>query len=636
MNRPAVAIWTLAVISAIVVGCGGGGGSGSGSTAPASCSGPCPPKSASLTVADVQKVVAQAAYEGAARGAPATIAVVDRVGNVLAVFAMNGASPSITINGATGSTGGGLERVQLGGPGGVAVPGPAYAAISMAITAAYFSSEGNAFSTRTAGQIIQEHFNPDERNTPAGPLFGVQFSQITCSDVSRKATDGSVGPKRAPLGFAANPGGLPLYKNGTVVGAIGVMAGTNYTIDRDVLDSSPTNGELIAVAGTYGYAAPTDIRADRITADEHFLRFTDSDQTTSNPASAPSFADIGAYGALVDVPGYGGAAVVAGTAYGSAASGIRPDNSSAFGGTGAYVLVDAAGAVRFPPRGSTDGGMTQAEVTQILKSALEVANRARSQIRRPLGLSAQVSAVVVDTNGEILGHVRSPDALVDSADVVVQKARTAAFFSNPVAAGELRALPAAHYVSPAVASPIAPYVDAAQTLIPSAFRNGVAYSSRSVGNISTPYFPDGIESRPAGPLSKALPPWSIFNNGLALDLVYNKLVAALAGDTSTNCTGNARIRNGITLFGGGFPIYRGNQLVGGIGVSGDGTLQSDLIGFLGIANAGNVLKSGIGNAPKAIRADSIEPAGIGSRLQYVKCPVAPFLDTTASDVCNGL
>lgn len=642
MNRPAVALWSLAVMSAIVVGCGGGGDGGS--TAPASCSGPCPPKSASLTVADVQKVVAQAAYEGAARGAPATIAVVDRVGNVLAVFEMNGAADSITINGATGLNGssaasGGLDGVTLGGEDGVDVPGPAFAAISMAITAAYFSSEGNAFSTRTAGQIIQEHFNPNERNTPAGPLFGVQFSQITCSDVSRKASDGSVGPKRAPLGFAANPGGLPLYKNGTVVGAIGVMAGTNYTIDRDVLDSSPTNGELIAVAGTYGYAAPEDIRANRITADERFLRFTDSDQTTSNPASAPSFADIGAYGALVDVPGYGGAVVVAGTAYGSAASGIRADTTSAFGGTGAYVLVDAAGAVRFPPRDSTDGGMTQAEVTQILKSALEVANRARSQIRRPLGLSAQVSAVVVDTNGEILGHVRSPDALVDSADVVVQKARTAAFFSNPVAAGELSELPDAAYVStgaPIAPSSIGDYVDAAQTLIPSAFRNGIAYSSRSIGNISTPYFPDGIENKPPGPLSKTLPPWSIFNNGLALDLVYNQLVGALLGDTSANCTGNERIRNGITLFGGGFPIYRGNQLVGGIGVSGDGTLQSDLIGFLGIANAGNVLKSGIGNAPKAIRADSIEPAGIGSRLQYVKCPVAPFLDTTASDVCNGL
>ena len=646
MNRPAAAVWSLALMSAIVVGCGGGGGGGSSSTAPAGCSGPCPPKSASLTVADVQTVLAQAVQEGNARSAPATIAVVDRVGNVLAVFEMNGADDSITINGATGPNGssaasGGLDGVTLGGSG-VNVPGPAFAAISMAITAAYFSSEGNAFSTRTAGQIIQEHFNPGEKNTPAGPLFGVQFSQITCSDVSRKASDGSVGPKRAPLGFAANPGGLPLYKNGTVVGAIGVMAGTDYTIDRDVLDSSPTDGELIAVAGTYGYAAPTDIRANRITADERFLRFTDSDQTASNPAAAPAFAGIGAFGALVEVPGYGGAVVVAGTTYGSAASGIRADTTSAFAGTGAYVLVDAAGAVRFPPINSTDGGMTKAEVTQILKSALEVANRARSQIRRPLGLSAQVSAVVVDTNGEILGHVRSPDALVDSADVVVQKARTAAFFSNPVAADELRTLPNANYVStgaPIAASPIAPYVDAAQTLLGSgAFTdaNRIAYSSRSVGNISTPYFPDGIEDKPPGPFSKPLPPWSIFNNGLALDLVYNQLVAALGGDTTPNCTGNQRIRNGITLFGGGFPIYRGNQLVGAIGVSGDGTLQSDLIGFLGIANAGNVLKSGIGNAPKAIRADTLEPAGIGSRLQYVKCPVAPFLDTTASDVCNGL
>jgi uncharacterized protein GlcG (DUF336 family) len=644
MNRPAVALWSLALMSAIVVGCGGGGGGGgssSSSTAPATCSGPCPPKSAALTVSDVQTVLAQAVQEGTARGAPATIAVVDRVGNVLAVFEMNGAADSITINGATGPNGssaasGGLDGVTLGGSG-VAVPGPAFAAISMAITAAYFSSEGNAFSTRTAGQIIQEHFNPQVNNTPAGPLFGVQFSQITCSDVSRKATDGSVGPKRAPLGFAANPGGLPLYKNGTVVGAIGVMAGTDYTVDRDVSDSIPTDGELIAVAGTYGYAAPEDIRANRITADENFLRFTNSDQTMSNPASAPPFAEIGDDGALVAVNGYASAAVVAGTTYGSAASGIRADTTAAFAGTGAYVLVDAAGTPRFPPIDSTDGGMTQAEVTQILKSALEVANRARSQIRRPLGLSAQVSAVVVDTNGEILGHVRSPDALVDSADVVVQKARTAAFFSNPAAASDLLALPAAQYVSPAVASPIAPYVSAAQTLLGSgAFSNGIAYSSRSVGNISAPYFPDGIENKPPGPFSKTLPPWSIFNNGLALDLVYNQLVAALGVVTTPNCTGNDRIRNGITLFGGGFPIYRGDQLVGGIGVSGDGTLQSDLIGFVGIANAGNVLKTGIGNAPKNIRANTVDLIGTDLKLIYAKCPVAPYLDSTASNVCDDL
>ena len=123
---------------------------------------------------------------------------------------------------------------------------------------------------------------------------------------------------------------------------------------------------------------------------------------------------------------------------------------------------------------------------------------------------------------------------------------------------------------------------------------------------------------------------------MALDLVYNQLVAALGGDRTPGCTGNPKIRNGITLFGGGFPIYRGDQLVGGIGVSGDGTEQSDLIGFLSLDKAGKALGTGIGNAPKDLRADTLEPQGTGSRLRYVNCPVAPFLDSTTSDVCGGL
>ena len=615
---------------AVVAGCGGGGG-GNGSLQL--------PSPNALSVTDVQQVIAQAVFEAQAQGAPATIAVVDRVGNVLGIFAMNAAATSITINGGHGATGG-LDGVTLGPPSLPGVPGPAFAAISMALTAAYFSSAGNAFTTRTAGQIIQEHFNPGEANTPAGPLFGVQFSQITCSDVSRRASDGTIGPKRAPLGFAANPGGVPLYKNGNVVGAIGVMAGTSYTVDLSVVDTNATPGELIAVAGTSGFAAPTDIRADRITADGRSLRFTNSDQTLSNPANAPSFATInGAQGVLVNVSGYGGSPVAAGTAYGTSASGIRPDASGVFAGLTPvpYVLVDAADVNRFPPRAGTDGGMTAAEVTQILKSSLAVANRARAQVRRPVGSAAQVSAVIVDTNGEILGYVRSPDALVDSVDVVVQKARTAAFFSNPLAAAELSALPPANYVGQPP-SPIPPYVASAKSLFadPNAFGNGIAFSTRSIGNIAAPFFPDGIENRPQGPFSKPYANWSIFTNGLGLDLVYNKLVAALSGDLTFNCTGNARIRNGITLFGGGFPIYRGNRLVGGIGVSGDGTDQSDLIAFLGVADAGTALGTGIGHAPPAIRADTLVPQGTGTRLRYVNCPQAPFNGSTEQNVCAGL
>ena len=620
----------VAAFAAFTAGCGGSD-AGNGSLQI--------PNPNALTAADVQQVIAQAVFEAQVQGAPATIAVIDRVGNVLGVFQMNGAPASITINGGRGATGG-LDGVTLGPPSLAAVPGPAFAAISMALTAAYFSSAGNAFSTRTAGQIIQEHFNPQEANQPAGPLFGVQFSQITCSDVSRRASDGTIGPKRAPLGFAANPGGLPLYKNGNVVGAIGAMAGTNYTIDLSVVDTSTTPGELIAVAGTQGFAAPVDIRADRITADGRSLLFTNSNETKSNPANAPPFAAInGTQGVLVNVPGYGGSPIAAGTAYGTAPSGIRPDTSAAFSGLTPtpYVLVDAADVNRFPPRAGTDGGMTAAEVTQILRSSLEVANRARAQVRRPVGSTAQVSAVVVDTNGEILGYVRSPDALVDSVDVVVQKARTAAFFSNTVAASALLALPPANYIGQP-ASPIPPYVAAAKSLFadPNAFGNGLAFSTRSIGNIAAPFFPDGIENRPQGPFSKPYANWSIFTNGLALDLVYNKLVAALLGDVTPNCTGDARIRNGITLFGGGFPIYRGSQLVGGIGVSGDGTDQSDLIAFLGVANAGKALGTGIGHAPPAIRADTLEPQGTGTRLRYVNCPQAPYNDSTEQNVCAGL
>jgi hypothetical protein len=98
---------------------------------------------------------------------------------------MPGAPENVTVS--SGTPGVGLEtRTPI-------VPAT-LAAISKAITGAYLSSHGNAFSTRTAGQIVQEHFNPNESRQPSGPLFGVQFSQLTCSDVTRKLIHGSVGP----------------------------------------------------------------------------------------------------------------------------------------------------------------------------------------------------------------------------------------------------------------------------------------------------------------------------------------------------------------------------------------------------------------------------------------------------------
>jgi len=616
----------IAVFAAVLAGCGGGAGGGGG------CSGGCEAASPNaLTVPDVQQIIAQAVGEAQAQNKKATIAIVDRVGNVLGVFKMTGAAAMFTITGGRGAVGG-LEGVSI-------LPSE-LAAIAKAITGAYLSSEGNAFSTRTASQIVQEHFNPRENQQPGGPLFGVQFSSLSCSDLNQQAAAGTVGPKRSPLGLSADPGGLPLYKNGTVVGGIGVIADGIYSADLNIIDVDVDVDELIALAGGSGFAAPVDRRADHITVDGRTLRYVDSETLASNPAAAPAFAVInGAAGALVNVEFYGGNPIVAGVAFGTPASGYRPSTDPAFVPLGAFVLVDAANVPRFSPRAGTDVLLTQAEVTQILQSGLAVGNRARAQIRVPLGSAAQVSVTVVDTAGEILGLIRSPDAPIFGTDVAVQKARTAAFFSNVNAATELSALPPANYLVPPATSSIAAYAAAMKSFMndPMTLANGIAYSNRAIGNLARPFFPDCIEGTANGPLSKPYANWSPFTDGLQLDLVYNKLVASLAaGDNGTGCTGNTRLKNGIQIFPGSMPIYRGSQLVGAIGVSGDGIDQDDMVSFLGLANAGKALGTGIGNAAPAIRADTLVPQGEGTRLRYVNCPQAPFNDSTDQNVCAGL
>lgn len=176
----------------------------------------------------------------------------------------------------------------------------------------------------------------------------------------------------------------------------------------------------------------------------------------------------------------------------------------------------------------------------MLDQALLIANRARAQIRRPLGSQARVSISVVDRNGVVLGLVRTRDAPLFGIDVSLQKARTAAFYSGTQAAAELQALPTADYLGPVlvggvptVASSvdIGDYVDALRTFLdlPSALADGAyAFSDRAGGNLSRPYFPDGLRSAPPGPLSKPAGQWSPFSTGLQLDLVYNQIIGHVA------------------------------------------------------------------------------------------------------------
>jgi uncharacterized protein GlcG (DUF336 family) len=670
-----------AVVVSIAAGCSGGGPAVSSvgtSPAPAGveCTGNCANASTFLTAGDVDQIIAQGVAEASARQVNATLAVVDRVGNVLAVYRMGPASAHTVIIGSAFTASGeatlhsGLEGIRLPVPPALANFNlDQAAAIAKAITGAYLSSEGNAFSTRTASQIIQEHFNPGVADQSSGPLFGVQFSQLACSDfvLRRSGVGATAGPQPSPLGLSADPGGFPLYKGGTVVGGVGVLADGVYSLDKNITDIVVGADEAIAYAATYNFAAPTDRRADQITVNGVTLRFSDVQESDllTNPASASPASLSSA--SFVLVPGYVDGNVHAGVAFGQPDSGIRPDNGQYYPASpGAYVFVNNSDAPRFPPIAGTDGLLTQAEVQQVLASALDVVSETRAQIRVPAGLTASVTIAVVDTQGAVLGMVRTRDAPVFGADVSLQKARSAVLLSSSSAGAFLSGLPDADYIATlgtgltvTAKVPLASYVSSAQSFLgdSSALDDGViAWSDRAIGNLSRPFFPDGIDGAPPGPFSKPPGQWSVFSTGLQLDLALNALVyhvlyvaGAVPSDLmpAEGCAGvepltgaqtlpNSqvhRLGNGLQIFPGSVPIYRGSTLIGAIGVSGDGVDQDDMIAFLGLQRASVALNGAVQEAPQNRRADTLTPQG--TRLLYVQCPQSPFINSDQENVCAG-
>jgi uncharacterized protein GlcG (DUF336 family) len=666
-------------------GCGGGSSSSPSGVSASPSPTPAVTTGTFLSESDVNTIMLQAVNEATARGKPATIVVVDRVGNILAATQMAGAPPVGTVTTFRGiPTGSGLE--------GAPVP-TQYEAIAKALTAAYFSSNQNAFSSRTGGQIVQEHFEPGVAGNPSGPLFGVQFSQLECSDVARIASavpgTTNAGSHRSPLGFGADSGGLPLYKNGLEVGAIGVMSRNTYSVD-----SSPPNAplvieddEVIALAGTQGYTAPPTITADNIAIGGLSLRFTFAN--TSDFAAPISSA--GTFTPLV-IPGYyagpaAGHTAVAGTTFGAldGSSGFVPDGTFGpvlYPGTVApiYVYTDGLGNVRFPPTAGLSGGsgqpITAAEATGLVVTALNLAASTRSAIRVPTNTPAQFTVTVVDYDGNILASARQGDTLVDSADVTPQKARSAIFLSRPDTAATISALTGAPSGLPGFKSPNSPdgtfayYIKQAQQnqfLGPAAFANGTAFSTTGAGDIARPFYPDGIDGSPAGTTSPSSfsPPgplslpyrnpltnagtadWSIFNTGLQLDLVINDIIAGISTDASFAATppaagcgtrngptsltaasgGKTRLPNGLETFFGAFPIYRGSTLVGAISGSGDGGQQDDLIPFLALQNG----PATVNQAPQGIRDDQLNIQGV--RLRYSSCPTTPFLNSSVQNPC---
>ena len=123
-----------------------------------------------------------------------------------------------------------------------------------------------------------------------------------------------IGPKRSPLGLAADFGGFPLYKNSVLVGGVGVIADGVYGFDANFSDTTYDIDENIAWAATNGYAAPSSITADKIEVAGTQFAYSNATNATikSNPAAAPAFSTAANVGSLTPVTGYFAGTIIAG------------------------------------------------------------------------------------------------------------------------------------------------------------------------------------------------------------------------------------------------------------------------------------------------------------------------------------
>ena len=536
-----------------------------------------------LTKEDVETIIANAATEAARIDPRAIIAVTDRDGFVLAVWDMGGRIPTP------------IPPFSLSDRSKIGIYGKLAAAITRAGSAAFLSSDQQAFTSRTAGFIIQQHFPPGVRNTGTGPLVGVGLSSLFFSDVNfmkyipngfdpTALVDPTTSPGvRAPsvlLGsLNDSPGGVPLYKLGHLVGGIGVTgdgsptnlcpAAAIFLKDTQTdattgFKEGPDTDELVALAGQTGFRPNRSIVANNVLINGIRIPYVAGPFRDIEDVHDPQ--PLGTHGRPVRglTISFNGADQVID---------LDPKASPEPYPWKRETYGDFEGEVRFtlrddpllnhPVRGKVGGvarRLNRDEVEAAIKRAANRALTTRAGIRLPIGTSAKVFIAVVanpDRAGkkpEILGVFRTGEATIFSWDVAVQKARTAIFFSN----------------------------------------SQLAMSSRTVGFLAQKFYPPGIDGREHGPL-----------------FGFQEAVS-LRQAPRGGFPGNPNLPNGITIFPGGFPLYRNGKVIGAIGISGDGVDQDDLIGISGTKFHRPAL---------TIRADQFTYRG--ARLPYVKFPRDP-------------
>ena len=174
---------------------------------------------------------------------------------------------------------------------------------------------------------------------------------------------------------------------------------------------------------------------------------------------------------------------------------------------------------------------SESEVRSIISYAADRARTTRAGIRLPIGIHMEVFITVVNNPNQpgveptVLGTFSAGEATMFSWDVAVQKARTALYYSSRDLLG---------------------------------FRRNIAMSTRRVGFLAQSHCPRGIDADHAGPFFGQREMFTCLSGTLAN-------VSPISG-----CSPDPNLPNGITIFPGGFPLYRNGVLIGAIGISGDG------------------------------------------------------------------
>lgn len=468
---------------------------------------------AALTAGDVQMVVQASA---ASVSDPLVVSVVDRAGNILAVYRKPSAPTT-----AVGNFGAVVDANEL--------------AVALARTAAFFSNNQAPLSSRTVRFISGIHFPPGVSNTASAALYGIENTNRGCSLNTTFLPGQAIPPARSIAGTstgpgvitgkvdvndsdptAVNPGGVPLFKAGEAVGGVGVV-----TSRMDVAE---------------------------------FAAFTGASET----------------GFIPPVPAPG-AVLIDGIALPFVLQTSPPSGTSPGTANGAYVIGPTSSPGPVPEgdliaeHGGPIGGLAAAEVTSIVNNAIATANITRAVIRLPLGQRTRMVIAVADLDGSLLALYRMPDATVFSIDVAVGKARNMTYFNSmSVSANDLPGVPA-----------------------------GTAVTNRTIGFGAQPLFPSGINGTSPGPF------FQLYMNDVAQPCTQ--------GSQPSNAN-----QSGIVFFPGSEGLYRNGQLVGGLGVSGDGVDQDDFVTSGGAQGW---------EPTAAIRADQIVIDNV--RLPYLKFPRNP-------------